>query len=67
MPTLLLIQGRIVPYVDFCALLSYTTLRECFMGEKVIQKKESKKAPQKTLKEKREEKKNKKKTTNSNS
>ena len=36
------------------------------MAEHVLHKKESKKAPQKTLKEKREEKKNKKKSPGSN-
>ena len=36
------------------------------MAEHVLHKKESKKAPQKTLKEKREEKKNKKKVSGSN-
>jgi len=38
---------------------------EDFMGEHIMHKKESKKAPQKSLKEKREEKKNKKKGTTS--
>ena len=38
---------------------------EDIMAEHVLHKKESKKAPQKTLKEKREEKKNKKKSSNS--
>ena len=38
---------------------------EDLMAEHVLHKKETKKAPQKTLKEKREEKKNKKKTTSS--
>ena len=38
---------------------------EDFMGEHIMHKKESKKAPQKSLKEKREEKKNKKKGTGS--
>ena len=36
------------------------------MAEHIMHKKETKKAPQKTLKEKREEKKNKKKGTTSN-
>jgi hypothetical protein len=40
-------------------------LREDFMAEHVMHKKESKKAPKKSLKEKREEKKAKKKTKDS--
>ena len=42
------------------------TYWEDFMGEHIMHKKESKKAPQKSLKEKREEKKNKKKGSTSN-
>jgi hypothetical protein len=38
-----------------------TVQREDFMAEHILHKKETKKAPQKTLKEKREEKKAKKK------
>ena len=49
-------------YTFKCAMLF---CREDFMGEHILHKKETKKAPKKNLKEKREEKKTKKKGTNS--
>ena len=48
-------------YIHFCYDYSSKFFREVFMAEHIMHKKETKKAPQKTLKEKREDKKNKKK------